>query len=121
MKPVRCGRADASGARPPDTDSAERCGRVLPAAGLAHFFAERCGWGKQGLVGMNDWSVLKRMNGKGFMCAVVKPGAAKRNRAATTWIGREGKDIDPGSEMSEMERNERINDSSCVGLALRCE
>ena len=51
----------------------------------------------------------------------MKPGAAKRNRAATTWIGREGKDIDPGSEMSEMERNERMNDSSCVGLALRCE
>jgi hypothetical protein len=32
-----------------------------------------------------------------------------------------GKDIDPESEMSEKERNERMTASSCVGLALRCE
>ena len=32
-----------------------------------------------------------------------------------------GKDIDPGSEKSEMERNEGMAASSCVGLALRCE
>ena len=31
-------RAYASGASAPDTGSAERGGRVLPAAGLAHFF-----------------------------------------------------------------------------------
>lgn len=38
MKPVRCVRAAASGASAPDTGSAERGGRVLPVAGLAHFF-----------------------------------------------------------------------------------
>ena len=32
-----------------------------------------------------------------------------------------GKDIDPESELSEKERNERMTASSCVGLALRCE
>jgi len=42
MKPVRCVRAAASGASAPDTGSAERGGRVLPAAGLAHFLPERC-------------------------------------------------------------------------------
>jgi len=45
-------------------------------------------WEKQGLAGMNEWSVLERMNGKGCMCAVVKLGAVKRNQAATTWICR---------------------------------
>ena len=70
---------------------------------------------------MNECSVLEGMNGKGCMCAVVKLGVAKRNRAATTWICRAGKDIDPESEMSEKERNERMTASSCVGLALRCE
>ncbi|MDD3077910.1 MAG: hypothetical protein PHH37_02240 [Paludibacter sp.] len=39
IQPVRCVRAAASGASAPDTGSAERGGRVLPAAGLAHFFA----------------------------------------------------------------------------------
>ena len=29
-----------------------------------------------------------------------------------------GKDIYPESEMSEMERNERMNDNSCVRLAI---
>ena len=38
IQPVRCVRAAASGASAPDTGSAERGGRVLPAAGLAHFF-----------------------------------------------------------------------------------
>jgi hypothetical protein len=55
------------------------------------------------------------------MCAVVKRCGVKRNTAAVTWICRVGKDIYPESEMSGMERNERMNDSSCVGLALRCE
>jgi len=85
------------------------------------FLLERCGWKKQGLAGVNEWSVLQRINGKGCMCAVVKLGEAKRNRAATTWICRVEKNIDPGSEMSEKERNERMTASSCVGLALRCE
>jgi hypothetical protein len=65
MKPVRCVRAAASGASAPDTGSAERGGRVLPAAGLAHFFARTVRWKKQGLEVMNEWSVLKRMNDKG--------------------------------------------------------
>ncbi|MFT3752881.1 MAG: hypothetical protein QM800_08380 [Paludibacter sp.] len=29
------------------------------------FLPERCGWEKQGLEVMNEWSVLERMNGKG--------------------------------------------------------
>ena len=33
----------------------------------------------------------------------------------------DGKDIAPVSECSEKERNERMNESSCVGLAMRCE
>lgn len=32
-----------------------------------------------------------------------------------------GKNIAPDSEMERKERNERMNDSSCVRLALRCE
>ena len=55
---------------------------------------------------------------KGCMCAVVKRCGEKRNTAANTWISRVGKDIYPESEMSEMERNERMNDSSCVRLAI---
>ena len=43
---MRCGRAAASGASAPDTGSAERGGRVLPAAGLAHFFARTLWVGK---------------------------------------------------------------------------
>jgi len=46
MKPVRCVRAYASGASAPDTGSAGRGGRVLPAAGLAHFFARTVRWKK---------------------------------------------------------------------------
>ena len=65
MKPVRCVRAAASGASAPDTGSAERGGRVLPAAGLAHFFARTVRWKKQGPEIINAWSVLKRMNEKG--------------------------------------------------------
>ena len=65
IQPVRCVRAAASGASAPDTGSAERGGRVLPAAGLAHFFARTVRWKKQGLEVMNEWSVLERMNGKG--------------------------------------------------------
>ncbi len=38
MKPVRCGRAAASGVSAPDKDSTKCFGWVLPAAGLAHFF-----------------------------------------------------------------------------------
>ena len=71
---MRCVRAAASGASAPDTGSAERGGRVLPAAGLAHFFARTVRWKKQGLEVMNEWS--------------------------------------------GMERNERMNDSSCVRLAI---
>lgn len=55
---------------------------------------------------------------KGCMYAVVKRCGVKRNTAATTWICRVGKDIYPESEMSGMERNERMNDSSCVRLAI---
>ena len=55
---------------------------------------------------------------KGCMCAVVKRCGVKRNTAATTWICRAGKDIYPESEMSGMERNERMNASSCVRLAI---
>jgi len=65
MKPVRCVRAAASGVSAPDTDSAGRCGRVLPAAGLADFFARTVRWKRQGLEEESEWSVLKRMNGKG--------------------------------------------------------
>jgi len=65
IQPVRCGRAAASGVSAPDTDSAGRCGRVLPAAGLADFFARTVRWEKQGLYEENEWSVLERMNGKG--------------------------------------------------------
>ena len=49
MKPVRCVRAYASGANAPDTGSAERGGWVLPAAGLAHFFARTVRRNRQGL------------------------------------------------------------------------
>jgi len=49
IQPVRCVRAYASGASAPDTDSAGRCGRVLPAAGLADFFARTVRWKRQGL------------------------------------------------------------------------
>ena len=55
---------------------------------------------------------------KGCMCAVVKRCGVKRNTAATTWICRVGKDIYPESEMSGMKRNERMNASSCVRLAI---
>ena len=48
MKPVRCVRAAASGASAPDTGSAERGGRVLPAAGLAHFSARTLRWKGKG-------------------------------------------------------------------------
>lgn len=65
MQSVRCVRAYASGASAPDTGSAERGGRVLPAAGLAHFFARTVRWKKQGLEVVSEWSVLERMNGKG--------------------------------------------------------
>ena len=65
IQPVRCVRAAASGESAPDTGSAEGGGRVLPAAGLAHFFARTVRWKKQGLEVMNEWSVLERMNGKG--------------------------------------------------------
>jgi len=58
-------RAAASGASAPDTGSAERGGRVLPAAGLAHFFARTVRWKKQGLEVVSEWSVLERMNCKG--------------------------------------------------------
>ena len=54
MKPVRCVRAAASGASAPDTSSAKRCGRVLPAAGLAHFFARTVRWKMQGLAEMSE-------------------------------------------------------------------
>ena len=46
MKPVRCGRAAASGANAPDTESAKRGGWVLPAASLAHFFCSNVSVGK---------------------------------------------------------------------------
>jgi len=62
MKPVRCVRAAASGASAPDTGSAKRGGRVLPAAGLAHFFARTVRLKKQGLEVMNEWRGKKRMN-----------------------------------------------------------
>ena len=61
------------------------------------------------------------MKGKGCMCGVAKLGGAKRNRATATRICRAGKYIDPESEMSEEERNEGMDASSCAGLALRCE
>ena len=60
-------------------------------------------------------------NVKGFMCAVVKLCEVKRNNAATTLIIALEKTYTPESDCSGMERNERMNDSSCVGLALRCE
>jgi hypothetical protein len=86
IKPVRCVRAAASGANAPDTGSAERGGWVLPAASLAHFFARTLALERQGLKVMNECSGLKRMNDKGFMCAVVKLCGVKRNNAATTLI-----------------------------------
>ena len=64
---------------------------------------------------------MKRLNDKGFMCAVVKLCGVKRNKAATTRILAREKTYTPESESSGMEWNERMNDSSCVGLALRCE
>ena len=79
-------RAAASGANAPDTGSAERGGWVLPAASLAHFFARTLALERQGLKVMNECSGLKRMNDKGFMCAVVKLCGVKRNNAATTLI-----------------------------------
>ena len=54
MKPVRCGRAAASGANAPDTDSTKCCGRVLLAASLAHFFARTLALEKQGLEAMSE-------------------------------------------------------------------
>ena len=60
-------------------------------------------------------------NDKGFMCAVVKLCGVKRNNAATIRILAWEKTYTPESDCSGMERNERMNDSSCVGLALRCE
>jgi hypothetical protein len=83
---VRCVRAAASGANAPDTGSAERGGWVLPAASLAHFFARTLASEKQGLEVKSECSGLKRMNDKGFMCAVVKLCGVKRNNAATTRI-----------------------------------
>ena len=58
MKPVRCGRAAASGANAPDTESAKRGGWVLPAASLAHFFARTVRWKRQGLEVMSECSGL---------------------------------------------------------------
>ena len=118
MKPVRCVRAAASGASAPDTGSAERGGRVLPAAGLAHFFCPN-GAVEKARAGSNErMECIGANERKGCMCAVVKRCGVKRNTAATTWICRVGKDIYPESEMSGMERNERMNDSSCVRLAI---
>ena len=91
MKPVRCVRAAASGVSAPDTDSAGRCGRVLPAAGLADFFARTVRWERQGLYEENECRVMKRNERKGVMCGVVKLCGVKRNNAATTWICRVGK------------------------------
>jgi len=47
-------RAYASGASALDTGSAKRGGRVLPAAGLAHFFARTVRWKRQGLAEMRE-------------------------------------------------------------------
>ncbi len=91
IQPVRCVRAYASGASAPDTDSAGRCGRVLPAAGLADFFARTVRWERQGLYEENECRVMKRNERKGVMCGVVKLCGVKRNNAATTWICRVGK------------------------------
>jgi hypothetical protein len=60
IQPVRCVRAAASGVSAPDTDSAGRCGRVLPAAGLADFFARTVRWERQGLYEENECRVMKR-------------------------------------------------------------
>jgi hypothetical protein len=79
-------RAAASGVSAPDTDSAGRCGRVLPAAGLADFFARTVRWERQGLYEENECRVMKRNERKGVMCGVVKLCGVKRNNAATTWI-----------------------------------
>jgi len=118
MKPVRCVRAAASGASAPDTGSAERGGRVLPAAGLAHFFCPN-GALEKARAGSNErMECIGANERKGCMCAVVKRCGVKRNTAATTWICRVGKDIYPESEMSGMESNERMNASSCVRLAI---
>lgn len=118
IQPVRCVRAAASGASAPDTGSAERGGRVLPAAGLAHFFCPN-GALEKARAGSNErMECIEANERKGCMCAVVKRCGVKRNTAATTWICRVGKDIYPESEMSGMERNERMNDSSCVRLAI---
>ena len=43
---MRCGRAAASGVSAPDKGSTECVGWVLPAAGLAHFFARTLWVGK---------------------------------------------------------------------------
>ena len=91
IQPVRCVRAAASGASAPDTGSAERGGRVLPAAGLADFFARTVRWERQGLYEENECRVMKRNERKGVMCGVVKLCGVKRNNAATTWICRVGK------------------------------
>ena len=118
IQPVRCVRAAASGASAPDTGSAERGGRVLPAAGLAHFFCPN-GALENARAGSNErMECIGANERKGCMCELVKRCGVKRNTAATTWICRVGKDIYPESEMSGMERNERMNASSCVGLAI---
>ena len=71
MKPVRCVRAAASGASAPDTGSAERGGRVLPAAGLAHFFCPNGAVGKA-RAGCNErikWNG-SGINERGYVCGV---------------------------------------------------
>ena len=86
IQPVRCVRAAASGASAPDTGSAERGGRVLPAAGLAHFFCPN-GALEKARAGSNErMECIGANERKGCMCAVVKRCGVKRNTAATTWI-----------------------------------
>ena len=65
MQPVRCVRAYASGASAPDRDSPTGVGRVLRAAGLAHFFCLN-GWVGKARAGMYRVCEveLARMNGK---------------------------------------------------------
>ena len=86
MKPVRCVRAAASGASAPDTGSAERGGRVLPAAGLAHFFCPNGALEKARAGSSERMECIGANERKGCMCAVVKRCGVKRNTAATTWI-----------------------------------
>ena len=95
----------------------KRGARWTGAAGswFGAFFARTVRWKRQGLEVMNEWSGKKTE--RVYVCGgeAVWSETEHGCNHMDLWVG---KDIYPESEMSGMERNERMNDSSCVRLAI---